>query len=96
MLFLHYDGIFAIKPRDTFWKGMGKVLEGLVKSGPQLSLAVDVLLEVEVIGRVARLSVHANLKMQMGRCGSACLSYKRYHLPRFYMLSFFDQILRIV
>ena len=58
-----------------------------------LPLAVDVFIEVEVVGRVARLTVNADFKMQMGRCGSACLAYEGYYLPRFYMLPFLDQVL---
>ena len=62
----------------------------------RLSLAVDVLLKIKVVGGVACLTVHADLKMKMGCCGSACLAYEGYYLPRFYMLPFLDQVLRIV
>ena len=61
-----------------------------------LPLAVDMLLEVEIVGRVARLAVYTDLKMQMGSCGSACLSNEGYNLTSFYVLPFFDQVLGIV
>lgn len=28
-----YDGLFATKPSDTFWKANEKVLDGFVKNG---------------------------------------------------------------
>ena len=33
LFFMCSDVIFATRPHNTFWKGIGKVLEGLLKKG---------------------------------------------------------------
>ena len=52
--------------------------------------------QIEVVGRVLWLAVHAGLKVQMGCCGAACLSDEGYHLPGFHALSYLDHVLGIM
>ena len=38
MCYRQYDGLFAGRPRNTFWKAIEKVLEGLVIINPKTTL----------------------------------------------------------
>ena len=52
--------------------------------------------QVEVVGGVLRLAVHASLEVQVGCGGATCLSDEGYHLPGLHMLTFFHQVLRVM
>ena len=54
------------------------------------------VVQVEVVGGVLRLAVHASLEVQVGCGGATCLSDEGYHLPGLHMLTFFHQVLRVM
>ena len=62
-----------------------------VQKLPQLAIV-----QVEILGRILRLPVHACFEMQMRCRGTSCLAYECYYLASLHALPLLHQILRVV